>query len=190
MVARFYPPSKTAKQSSQVLAKRSSDAIGRRFSAIFHYTRQRSRDSREPECPTSWVSVGGDKPVLRRGLQALATPPQLGKFITVRFSNRRGVTTSRLTTAYRTRHPSLGNQSPLPGPLPGWKTRTHKRYISKDRSLLKVLEQAVLKSDAEARRSRSPSLKLFSIERIAQKKSQHSPSDVTLHRAPPNSSSR
>ncbi|KAF9647157.1 DUF1630-domain-containing protein [Thelephora ganbajun] len=50
----------------------------------------------------------------------------------------------------QTRHPSLGNQTPLPGPTPGWKTKTHKRYISKDRSLLKILEQVVLKSDSEA----------------------------------------
>ena len=54
---------------------------------------------------------------------------------------------------HRTRHPSLGNQTPLPGPIPGWKTKTHKRYISKDRSLLKTLEQAVLKSNSDARMS-------------------------------------
>jgi hypothetical protein len=51
------------------------------------------------------------------------------------------------------RHPSLGNQTPLPGPAPGWKTKTHKRYIEKDRNLLKTLERAVLKSDSEARAS-------------------------------------
>ena len=58
-----------------------------------------------------------------------------------------------LTIAYRLRHPSLGNQTPLPGPVPGWRTKTHKRYISKDRSLLKTLEQALLKPDSEARTS-------------------------------------
>lgn len=50
------------------------------------------------------------------------------------------------------RHPSLGNRTPLPGPVPGWKTKTHKRYISKDRSLLKTLEQALLKPNSEAQR--------------------------------------
>ena len=56
---------------------------------------------------------------------------------------------------YRMRHPSLGNQTPLPGPIPGWKTKTHKRYISKDRGLLKTLEQAALKSNPEARMSKN-----------------------------------
>lgn len=28
------------------------------------------------------------------------------------------------------------------GPAPGWKTKTHRRYISKDRELLKQLERA------------------------------------------------
>jgi len=57
-----------------------------------------------------------------------------------------------LTVGDRLRHPSLGNRTPLPGPVPGWKTKTHKRYISKDRSLLKTLEQALLTSDSEAQR--------------------------------------
>ncbi|KAG6898645.1 hypothetical protein C0993_005382 [Termitomyces sp. T159_Od127] len=30
------------------------------------------------------------------------------------------------------------------GPVPGWKSKTHKRYISKDRTLLKQLESALL----------------------------------------------
>lgn len=37
------------------------------------------------------------------------------------------------------------------GPPPGWKTRTHKRYISKDRVLLKQLESAI-KGDDPARK--------------------------------------
>lgn len=45
------------------------------------------------------------------------------------------------------RHPSLGNSTPLPGPAPGWKTKTHKRYISKDRALLKTLEKACQKDE-------------------------------------------
>lgn len=49
------------------------------------------------------------------------------------------------------RHPSLGNQTPLLGPMPGWKTKTHRRYTSKDRRLLKTLEQAVFKPNSEAR---------------------------------------
>lgn len=65
--------------------------------------------------------------------------------------NTKSVPALRLMVAYRMRHPSLGNRTPLPGPTPGWKTKTHKRYISKDRSLLKALEQAVLKSNSEAR---------------------------------------
>ena len=61
----------------------------------------------------------------------------------------------RLNSVCRTRHPLLGNQTPLSGPVPGWKTKTHKRYISKDRNLLKSLEQAVLKSNPEARMSKT-----------------------------------
>lgn len=70
-----------------------------------------------------------------------------------KFFNAKAVPNLRLKTIHRMRHPSLGNQTPLPGPIPGWKTKTHKRYISKDRSLLKTLEQAVLKSNSEARMS-------------------------------------
>ena len=60
-----------------------------------------------------------------------------------------------LTIACRIRHPSLGSQAPLLGPAPGWRTKTHRRYISKDRRLLKAFEQAVLKPDSEARMSRN-----------------------------------
>ena len=47
--------------------------------------------------------------------------------------------------------PSLDSSA---GPAPGWKTRTHKRYISKDRVLLKQLEHACRGDD----RSRECSL--------------------------------
>lgn len=40
------------------------------------------------------------------------------------------------------------------GPLPGWKSKTHKRYISKDRALLKQLESAL---HGDARQSMSAS---------------------------------
>jgi hypothetical protein len=33
------------------------------------------------------------------------------------------------------------------GPPPGWKTRTHRRYISKDRALLKQIENAIKGND-------------------------------------------
>jgi len=35
----------------------------------------------------------------------------------------------------------------IAGPVPGWKTKTHKRYISKDRTLLKELEEALQGSE-------------------------------------------
>ncbi|KAF9480001.1 DUF1630-domain-containing protein [Pholiota conissans] len=44
----------------------------------------------------------------------------------------------------RQKSPSLGSSA---GPAPGWKTRTHKRYISKDRVLLKQLELAIRGGD-------------------------------------------
>ena len=37
------------------------------------------------------------------------------------------------------------------GPAPGWKTKTHKRYISKDRELLKQLEYACSKGNDTTR---------------------------------------
>ncbi|KAJ7760714.1 hypothetical protein DFH07DRAFT_1021874 [Mycena maculata] len=37
---------------------------------------------------------------------------------------------------------SAGNTRARAGPLPGWKTRTHTRYVSKDRALLRRLEDA------------------------------------------------
>jgi hypothetical protein len=45
---------------------------------------------------------------------------------------------SRLNTA--THGASAGNTRARAGPEPGWKTRTHKRYVSKDRPLLRRLE--------------------------------------------------
>ncbi|KAJ3514657.1 hypothetical protein NLJ89_g2253 [Agrocybe chaxingu] len=44
----------------------------------------------------------------------------------------------------RQNSPSVGAPA---GPTPGWKTKTHKRYISKDRALLKQLEIAVRGDD-------------------------------------------
>ncbi|KAF8183395.1 hypothetical protein BJ912DRAFT_1023213 [Pholiota molesta] len=44
----------------------------------------------------------------------------------------------------RVKSPSLGSSA---GPAPGWKTRTHRRYISKDRVLLKQLELAIRGGD-------------------------------------------
>jgi hypothetical protein len=35
----------------------------------------------------------------------------------------------------------------IAGPTPGWKTKTHKRFVSKDRLLLKQLEEALLGSE-------------------------------------------
>lgn len=64
-----------------------------------------------------------------------------------------------LGTSSQMRHPSLGNQTPIPGPAPGWKTKTHRRYISKDRSLLKTLEQAALTSNSEAQRESALTLR-------------------------------
>ncbi|KAF7317803.1 UDENN domain-containing protein [Mycena kentingensis (nom. inval.)] len=46
----------------------------------------------------------------------------------------------RLNTA--THSASAGNTRAPAGPPPGWKTRTHTRYISKDRALLRRLEEA------------------------------------------------
>lgn len=38
------------------------------------------------------------------------------------------------------------------GPAPGWKTKTHRRYISKDRELLKQLEHACSKGNDKTRK--------------------------------------
>jgi hypothetical protein len=37
-------------------------------------------------------------------------------------------------------HPNPSTRLTSPGPSPGWKTKTHKRYTSKDRQLLQTLE--------------------------------------------------
>ena len=51
-------------------------------------------------------------------------------------------------------HFRVGNSSKasaiIAGPAPGWKTKTHKRYISKDRILLKALEDSLRGSDASS----------------------------------------
>ena len=49
------------------------------------------------------------------------------------------------------RQRSLAQGTPA-GPTPGWKTRTHRRYISKDRELLKKLEHACYKGDDKMRK--------------------------------------
>ena len=54
----------------------------------------------------------------------------------------------RTSNSSKKNTPSLGAPA---GPAPGWKTRTHKRYISKDRALLKHLEAAI-KGDDQARK--------------------------------------
>lgn len=41
----------------------------------------------------------------------------------------------------RRKHVSTMNMVNIIGPPPGWETKTHNRYISKDRELLKVLER-------------------------------------------------
>src|SRR5438270_304090 len=50
----------------------------------------------------------------------------------------------RTSNSLKQSTPSLGAPA---GPPPGWKTRTHKRYISKDRALLKHLETAIKGDD-------------------------------------------
>jgi hypothetical protein len=49
----------------------------------------------------------------------------------------------------------------IAGPVPGWKTKTHKRYISKDRTLLEELEDALRGSEQTSTSARRPILQLF-----------------------------
>lgn len=42
-----------------------------------------------------------------------------------------------------------GTNGVAAGPSPGWTTKTHRRYISKDRKLLKSLEKACAGHEAE-----------------------------------------
>jgi hypothetical protein len=51
---------------------------------------------------------------------------------------------NRIPSSARQKSPSLGAPA---GPAPGWKTKTHRRYISKDRVLLKQLENALKGGD-------------------------------------------
>ncbi|RDB25779.1 Protein DENND6B [Hypsizygus marmoreus] len=61
----------------------------------------------------------------------------------------------RRSTHIPTKHTTGANSA---GPAPGWKSATHKRYISKDRALLKQLEIA-LRSDERARLNASLALR-------------------------------
>ncbi|KAJ7187904.1 hypothetical protein C8R46DRAFT_1205136 [Mycena filopes] len=57
---------------------------------------------------------------------------------------------------------SAGNTRARAGPPPGWKTRTHTRYVSKDRPLLRRLEEACARgSDSERPSTFCPSLTSF-----------------------------
>jgi hypothetical protein len=49
----------------------------------------------------------------------------------------------------------------IAGPAPGWKTKTHKRYISKDRTLLKELEEALQGSERTSTSARYEFCQLF-----------------------------
>ncbi|PPR05961.1 hypothetical protein CVT24_004625 [Panaeolus cyanescens] len=69
------------------------------------------------------------------------------------------------TNSPRQKSPSLGAPA---GPAPGWKTRTHKRYISKDRTLLKQLEQACLRGDSKSRLDASIALRRHFCSRSTQ----------------------
>ncbi|KAF9048763.1 hypothetical protein BJ165DRAFT_1579964 [Panaeolus papilionaceus] len=69
------------------------------------------------------------------------------------------------TNSPRQKSPSLGAPA---GPAPGWKTRTHKRYISKDRTLLKQLEQACLRGDTKSRIDASIALRRHFCSRSTQ----------------------
>ncbi|KAF9532638.1 hypothetical protein CPB83DRAFT_784718 [Crepidotus variabilis] len=75
------------------------------------------------------------------------------------------------------------------GPAPGWKTKTHKRYISKDRVLLKQLENA-LRGDDRARMDASLALRRHFCSRttqvitpLARYLNTLIPSPVEVHRA-------
>ncbi|KAL0577978.1 hypothetical protein V5O48_004015 [Marasmius crinis-equi] len=63
-----------------------------------------------------------------------------------------------LSLGRNVRHTAGLNRKPAhalanPGPAPGWKTTTHKRYISKDRTLLKQLEDACKGSEQDKLRA-------------------------------------
>ncbi|KAK7005818.1 UDENN domain-containing protein [Favolaschia claudopus] len=55
---------------------------------------------------------------------------------------------------------SAGNTRARAGPPPGWKTRTHSRYISKDRALLRRLEEACANGSDGDRLEKCSSLSL------------------------------
>jgi len=65
----------------------------------------------------------------------------------------------------RQRSPALGAPA---GPAPGWKTKTHKRYISKDRELLKQLEHACSKGNDKLRMEASLNLRRHFLSRSTQ----------------------
>ncbi|KAF8813388.1 DUF1630-domain-containing protein [Phlegmacium glaucopus] len=65
----------------------------------------------------------------------------------------------------RQRSPALGAPA---GPAPGWKTKTHKRYISKDRELLKQLEHACSKGNDKTRMEASLNLRRHFLSRSTQ----------------------
>jgi hypothetical protein len=63
------------------------------------------------------------------------------------------VTDYRNINSPRQKTPALSAPA---GPAPGWKTKTHRRYISKDRELLKELEHACSKGNDKTRKVIAP----------------------------------
>ena len=78
-------------------------------------------------------------------MQSLAPCSHLGRKVQVRAA--RCSTPPSLST-----FPShQGSPARFAGPSPGWKTKIHKRYTSKDRQLLRILETTAVGGNTKAR---------------------------------------
>lgn len=100
--------------------------------------------------PKPGLILGVTNPYFNRSCSHWPHILSLGRYIPygeilIRFSSLVLISVSRPNTATKT-----SSTTATPGPPPGWTTKLHKRYISKDRALLKQLEDACRGSEQQS----------------------------------------
>ena len=118
-----------------------SDPVGRWYSTLFHDAGQRPCPIGEQTSTESGAVARCHQSLFWEVLFTLASCPKFRSTDTVRFIFLPPVSVRAVTQFNSSRQKNSALGAPA-GPAPGWKTKTHRRYISKDRELLKQLEHA------------------------------------------------
>src|SRR5258706_3129442 len=127
-----------------------TDTILGRFSTLLHHARHRETSIDQQIATSTRPRPRYHEPIRLRRVPALAayTQPWVGRRNVRASYFLSNVLISLYSGARGTARES--NSILSPGPPPGWRT-PHKRYISKDRTLLKLLEEPLHSGDREAK---------------------------------------